>query len=137
MSNRREQEAEGPGQYGNQAPQEGENRPSGQDRQEQYQRTRDRAPTDQDGQMGSVSAPPDPGNNLGRGAPGDREDRIRQRAHELWEAEGRPDGQADRHWSRAAEDLDRDDAAIQREGIAGDKPGVRPEGDADFVREKS
>jgi hypothetical protein len=137
MSNRREQEAKAPGQYGNQAPQEGENRPSGQDRQEQYQRTRDQAPTDQDGQMDSVSAPPDPDNNLGRGAPSDREDRIRQRAHELWEAEGRPEGQADRHWSRAAEDLDREDAAIQREGMAGEKPGVRPKGDADFVREKS
>ena len=87
--------------------------------------------------MGRISAQPDPDNNLGRGAPGDREDRIRQRAHELWESEGRPDGQADRHWSRAAEDLDREDAAIKREGIAGEKPGVRPKGDADFVREKS
>lgn len=117
--------------------QHGEDRPSGRDRQEQYQRTRDQAPTDQDGQIDRVSVQPDPDNNLGRGAPGDREERIRQRAHDLWEAEGRPEGQADRHWSRAAEDLDREDAAIQREGIAGEKPGVRPKGDADFARDKS
>ena len=92
-------------------------RPSGPDRQEQYQRTRDHAASGQEEQ--------------------DRDARIRRRAHEMWEAEGRPEGQADRHWSRAAEDLDREDAAIQREGVASEKPGVRPKGDADFVRDKS
>ena len=82
--------------------------PSGPDRQQQYQRTRDQAASGQEEQ--------------------DREARIRRRAHEIWEAEGRPEGQADRHWSRAAEDLDREDAAIQREGTAGEKPGVEPKG---------
>jgi hypothetical protein len=67
----------------------------------------------------------------------DREARIRRRAHELWEQEGRPEGQADTHWERAAQDLDREDADIRREGVAGEKPGVRPQGDADFVRDKS
>lgn len=33
----------------------------------------------------------------------DREERIRARAHELWVAEGRPEGQADRHWDAAKE----------------------------------
>ena len=98
--------------------------------EEQYQRSRDQAPQ---GKADVTSA-----KNFGLGATGsDREERVRQRAHELWEAEGRPEGQADRHWSRAAEDLDREDGAIQREGIAGQKPGVRPRGDADFVREKT
>ena len=92
-------------------------RPSGPDRQEQYQLTREQAASGQEEQ--------------------DRDARIRRRAHEMWEAEGRPEGQAERHWSRAAEDLDREDAAIQREGNAGEKPGVRPKGDADFVRDKS
>ena len=92
-------------------------RPSGPDRQEQYQRTREQAASGQEEQ--------------------DRDARIRRRAHEMWEAEGRPEGQADRHWSRAAEDLDREHAVIQREGNAGEKPGVRPKGDADFVRDKS
>jgi hypothetical protein len=91
--------------------------PSGPDRQEQYQRTREQVASGQEEQ--------------------DRDARIRRRAYEMWEAEGRPEGQADRHWSRAAEDLDREDAAIQREGIAGEKPGVRPKGDADSVRDKS
>ena len=91
--------------------------PSGQVRQDDYQRSREHAANDQD--------------RL------DREVRIRRRAHELWEQEGRPEGQAPSHWERAAQDLDREDADIQREGIAGEKPGVRPQGDADFVREKS
>ena len=92
-------------------------RPSGPDRQEQYQLTREQAARGQEEQ--------------------DRDARIRRRAHEMWEAEGRPEGQADCHWSRAAEDLDREDAAIQREGTAGEQPGVRPTGDADFARDKS
>jgi Protein of unknown function (DUF2934) len=92
-------------------------RPSGPDRQDQYQRTREQVASGQEEQ--------------------DREARIRRRAHEMWEAEGRPEGQADRHWSRAAEDLDREDAAIQREGTAGEKRGVRLTGDADFARDKS
>jgi hypothetical protein len=55
----------------------------------------------------------------------------------IWEAEGKPEGQADRHWSRAAEDVDREDSASHREGISGEKPGVRPQGDADFAQDKS
>jgi hypothetical protein len=80
--------------------QERANHPSGQDRQEQYQRTREQAPRDQ------ASGLPDSDNNLGRGAPADREERIRQRAHELWEAEGRPNGRAQQHWDQAAKDLE-------------------------------
>jgi hypothetical protein len=91
--------------------------PSGQVRQEQYQRTREHAASGQEEQ--------------------DRTARIRKRAHEIWEAEGRPEGEAERHWTRAADDLDREDAAMQREGIAGEKPGVRPKGDTDFARDKS
>jgi Protein of unknown function (DUF2934) len=78
----------------------------------------------------------DPDSNLARGAPLDREERIRQRAHQIWEQEGQPEGQAQRHWDRAAEDLDREDAEIEREGIAGEKPGVRPAGDAKHARDE-
>ena len=60
----------------------------------------------------------DSDNNLGRGASTDHEERIRQRAHELWESDGRPEGRAQEHWERAAQDLDREDAELQREGIA-------------------
>jgi hypothetical protein len=33
--------------------------------------------------------------------PDEREQRIRMRAHQLWEQEGRPDGQSERHWETA------------------------------------
>lgn len=33
----------------------------------------------------------------------EREQRIRERAHRLWEEEGRPDGRADDHWFQAKE----------------------------------
>lgn len=32
-----------------------------------------------------------------------REDRIRARAHQLWEEDGRPEGRADVHWEKASE----------------------------------
>ena len=31
----------------------------------------------------------------------DRDTRIRKRAHEIWEQEGRPDGKEAEHWERA------------------------------------
>lgn len=39
----------------------------------------------------------------------DMEERIRQRAYELWDNEGRPDGSADRHYAQAADELTGDD----------------------------
>ena len=95
---------------------EGDHQP-GQVRQTEFQRTIAQAQSSQDAK--------------------DREAKIRRRAHELWEGEGRPEGRADAHWDRAAKDLDREDADIQREGAAGEKPGVRPQGDANSAREKS
>jgi hypothetical protein len=35
-----------------------------------------------------------------------REDRIRRRAYEIWEREGRPEGRASEHWYQAASELD-------------------------------
>ena len=35
----------------------------------------------------------------------DHQERIRQRAHEIWESEGRPQGRDADHWSRAEEEL--------------------------------
>jgi hypothetical protein len=37
-----------------------------------------------------------------------REDRIRAKAHELWEEAGRPEGRADAHWLKAARLIDAD-----------------------------
>jgi hypothetical protein len=35
----------------------------------------------------------------------DREDKIRARAYQLWEEEGRPEGSAEQHWFTAKESL--------------------------------
>lgn len=37
-----------------------------------------------------------------------REDRIRQRAHELWEEQGRPEGRHDEHWRQASSEIGED-----------------------------
>ncbi|GAA0580085.1 DUF2934 domain-containing protein [Rhizomicrobium electricum] len=36
----------------------------------------------------------------------EREDRIRERAHALWEEEGRPEGRREQHWQRACAEID-------------------------------
>lgn len=36
----------------------------------------------------------------------DRQDRIRQRAHEIWEQAGRPEGAHQEHWDQAAAEVD-------------------------------
>jgi general stress protein YciG len=33
------------------------------------------------------------------------EERVRQRAHEIWEEAGRPDGQHDAHWEQARREI--------------------------------
>ncbi len=48
------------------------------------------------------------------------EERIRQRAHEIWEAEGRPEGREYSRWLRARNDIAEADAAFMVEdGSAG------------------
>ncbi len=36
----------------------------------------------------------------------DRTERIRQRAHEIWEREGRPEGRQEAHWEEACRDIE-------------------------------
>lgn len=38
--------------------------------------------------------------------PVDQEDSIRERAHQIWEREGRPEGAHDRHWEEARLELE-------------------------------
>jgi hypothetical protein len=40
----------------------------------------------------------------------DKEERIRARAHEIWESEGKPEGQEAVHWDRAELEIMREDA---------------------------
>lgn len=39
----------------------------------------------------------------------DHQDRIRQRAHQLWEQEGRPEGRHDEHWKQACTEMGGDE----------------------------
>ena len=50
----------------------------------------------------------------------DREQRIRERAHAIWEHEGRPEGQAERHWQmakHAIEELETGRVAVDAAGV--------------------
>jgi hypothetical protein len=59
----------------------------------------------------------------------DRNERINRRAYEIWEREGRPDGQHDEHWRRAAEEVGREDAAKSaKPAKAADTPAKRTQG---------
>ena len=40
----------------------------------------------------------------------DRNEKIRKRAHEIWEEEGRPEGREYSHWLRARTEIDAEDA---------------------------
>jgi len=42
----------------------------------------------------------------------DREMRVRERAHQLWEQEGRPDGRESDHWERASREIDAEDSTL-------------------------
>jgi hypothetical protein len=48
----------------------------------------------------------------------ERERRIRERAHEIWEREGRPEGAQEEHWRRASEEIDAED-----QSASGSSPG--------------
>lgn len=43
------------------------------------------------------------------------EERIRQLAHEIWEVEGRPDGQQMRHWAMAERLVEAEIRAAEQE----------------------
>jgi hypothetical protein len=43
----------------------------------------------------------------------DRQDRIRQRAHAIWENRGRPHGHDREHWDLATREVDAEDAAAK------------------------
>ena len=42
----------------------------------------------------------------------DRETRVRERAHQLWEQEGRPHGRDFDHWERASREIDAEDNPV-------------------------
>ena len=63
----------------------------------------------------------------------DHEHRIRERAHQIWEREGRQDGNHDRHWQEASDEIEkqrRDDIAsdMPTAGASGLATGLQPGG---------
>ncbi|UEM05902.1 DUF2934 domain-containing protein [Skermanella rosea] len=42
----------------------------------------------------------------------EQEDRIKQRAYEIWEREGRPDGRGDVHWHMAVQEIRAEDGWV-------------------------
>jgi hypothetical protein len=55
-----------------------------------------------------------------------RDERIRARAHRLWEEEGRPSGRHNEHWQRACDEID---AEMRNSGGRTGIPQVSPSGD--------
>lgn len=57
-----------------------------------------------------------------RGQPGagdaEREQRIRELAHHIWEAEGCPSGQEERHWYAATRLVEAEDSGGREDGAA-------------------
>jgi hypothetical protein len=54
----------------------------------------------------------------------DRENRIKRRAHEIWEREGRPHGRDAEHWRQAEREIDAAASAVATEAAA--VPGKAP-----------
>jgi len=52
----------------------------------------------------------------------DYEQRVRQRAHEIWLREGQPDGRAEDHWNLAREEIS------EAEGLEDTLKPIEPEG---------
>ncbi|MGX9119625.1 DUF2934 domain-containing protein [Mesorhizobium sp. BHbsci] len=60
----------------------------------------------------------------------DRQERIRQRAHAIWEQAGRPDGAHQQHWAQATAEIDAEESRPKAKGPATGKAtkpkAVRP-----------
>ena len=63
----------------------------------------------------------------------DHDERIRQRAHEIWEEEGRPEGREYSHWLRARADIREEEGEVEERASTFDialstlPPGTVPE----------
>ena len=52
----------------------------------------------------------------------DRDERIRELAHRIWESEGRPPGQQIRHWQMATRLIEASERADEERKRDGDRP---------------
>ncbi len=53
-----------------------------------------------------------------------RDEYIRERAYQIWEKEGRPFGNHDRHWQQASEEWSTAEAAYHQGGLASSDQGA-------------
>jgi phosphotransferase system glucose/maltose/N-acetylglucosamine-specific IIC component len=58
----------------------------------------------------------------------DHQERIKQRAHEIWESEGRPEGRDADHWSQAEQELNSQTGEGDQTGGGDQSSGVQPGG---------
>jgi phosphotransferase system glucose/maltose/N-acetylglucosamine-specific IIC component len=58
----------------------------------------------------------------------DHQERIKQRAHEIWESEGRPEGRDADHWSQAEQELNSQTGEGDQTGGGDQSSGVQPAG---------
>ena len=64
----------------------------------------------------------------------DREEKIRERAHLIWEREGRPEGRDAEHWAQARREIENEDSAATGTGglkVTADNDPTRPGGPAE------
>ncbi len=54
----------------------------------------------------------------------ERELRIRERAHEIWEREGRPDGHDQQHWELASREIDAEEERLMGRSERPDNTGA-------------
>jgi Protein of unknown function (DUF2934) len=57
---------------------------------------------------------------------GDRDERIRKRAHEIWERGGRPDGAHEEHWLQASREIDAEDQPTASESKTEEPAAKKP-----------
>lgn len=55
---------------------------------------------------------------------GNDDERIRERAHQLWERDGMPEGEHERHWRQASEELRAENSGVG----SGDSESVMDQG---------
>lgn len=66
-----------------------------------------------------------------------REDRIRNRAYELWQKDGAPEGKPDDHWYQAEREIDQGDGIIEGDdqpNLAALREAVRQHNDTFLVK---
>jgi hypothetical protein len=56
----------------------------------------------------------------------DRQERIRKRAHAIWESHGRPHGSDREHWEQATREIDAQDASAKSKKPAAAKAAPKP-----------